>query len=465
MADKNAVYQKKGVVSEGGKERYFMQKAVCYIKENKWATVVLIVTFFVALLYNGLSPYTADDYSYMFSAVTGEKISNIVQIIVSLMDDYLKVNGRVLPHFFVQLFMIFPKWVFNIANAAMYVGLIWLILHVTGIKRKFDGLLWAGIAIAMWVLFPAYGQVFLWMTGSINYSWSYVFALSYLYFYWRVYLNPSEVLSKKQIAGLSIYSFLFGAYSAQVSFATVFVSFVVLCILMYSERTVKKYIGYVIPVITAAVGYLTMILSPAETGRLPEMSTGGIFKRVIDVFETYYMSARVLLIVWAILLVFTICFKVNQKEIVISTAFVAISVITMGMLGAASYVVARHYTNSLFFLLVGIVVLMQSLLEKGNLKVVPYCICAYMLMANIWTLWEGTYDIYDTYRQHQERESYIYEQRDSGNGDEVYVPMIIPLTKYSCKYDLTDLQIDDTYVWPNSAIAKYYGIGKIYGIR
>ena len=43
--------------------------------------------------------------------------------------------------------------------------------------------------------------------------------------------------------------------------------------------------------------------------------------------------------------------------------------------------------------------------------------------------------------------------------------MITLLTKYSCKYDLTDLQVDDTYVWPNSAVAKYYGIGKIYGIK
>lgn len=440
-----------------------MQKVIRCVKENKWTTITIGVMFFIAVLYNAMSPYAADDYSYMFSAVTGERISNVFQIVISLMDDYLKVNGRVLPHFFVQFFMIFPKWVFNLVNAAMYVALIGLLLNRTGMKDNVRPLLWLAVAIAMWVFLPAYGQVFLWMTGSINYSWSYVFALIYLHFYRRVYLRPYDVLNGKQMVGLSVYSFFFGAYSAQVSFATVFVSFLILCMLMYSERKVKKYVHYVIPVITAAAGYLTMILSPAETERLPEMSSGGIFKRVIDVFETYYMSARLLLIVWAVLLAVGICFKVRQKEMVISAAFVVISIVTMGMLGAASYVVARHYTNSLFFLLAANVVLVQALIEKGNAKVVPYCICAYLLTANIWVLWEGTYDIYATYKQHQEREAYICEQRDSGNGDVLYVPMITPLTKYSCKYDLTDLQVDDTYVWPNSAVAKYYGIGKIYG--
>lgn len=442
-----------------------MQKVIQCVKKNKLTAITMCVMFLVSVFYNAMSPYAADDYSYMFSAVTGEKISNVFQIMISLMDDYLKVNGRVLPHFFVQFFMIFPKWVFNLVNAAMYVVLIGLLLNRTGMKDSVRPLLCLAVAVAMWVFLPAYGQVFLWMTGSINYSWSYVFALIYLYFYRRVYLSPSDVLKGKQIVGLSVYSFFFGAYSAQVSFATVFVSFFILCLLMYSEHTVKKYVHYVIPVITAALGYLTMILSPAETERLPEMSSGGIFKRVIDVFETYYMSARLLLIVWAVLLAVGICFKVRKKELVISVAFVAISIVTMGMLGAASYVVARHYTNSLFFLLAANVVLVQALIERGNAKVVSYCICAYLLTANIWVLWEGTYDIYATYKQHQEREAYICEQRDSGNGDVLYVPMITPLTKYSCKYDLTDLQVDDTYVWPNSAVAKYYGIGKIYGIK
>lgn len=442
-----------------------MQKVIRCVKENKMPTCAIVATFFIALIYNVLSPYAADDYSYMFSAVTGEKVSNVFQIIVSLMDDYLNVNGRVLPHFFVQLFLIFDKWIFNIVNAGMYVWLVWLILNVAGTKRKFNIFLWVTVPIGMWAFMPAYGQVFLWLTGSINYSWSYIFALLFMYFYLHVYLYPEETMDKKGILGLSLYAFFFGAYSAQVSFATVFVSFGILCVLMYCEQSIKKYVLYVVPVITAAIGYLTMVMSPAEAERLPGMSVGGILKRVIDAFEIYYFSAQLMLIVWAILLVLAVCFGVNKKEIIISLGFFAISLITMAMLGVASYVVARHYTNSLFFLFVAIVVLLQSLVEKGNMKAVSYCICAYVVVTNLWIMWEGTYDIYTTYELQKERETMIAEHKMSESEEALYVPMIRPLTKYSCKYDLTDLQVDDTYVWPNSAVAKYYGIEEIYGME
>ena len=127
-----------------------MQKVIRCVKENKWTTITIGVMFFIAVLYNVMSPYAADDYSYMFSAVTGERISNVFQIVISLMDDYLKVNGRVLPHFFVQFFMIFPKWVFNLVNAAMYVVLIGLLLNRAGAKNKVQPLLWLAVAIAMW---------------------------------------------------------------------------------------------------------------------------------------------------------------------------------------------------------------------------------------------------------------------------------------------------------------------------
>ena len=108
---------------------------------------------------------------------------------------------------------------------------------------------------------------------------------------------------------------------------------------------------------------------------------------------------------------------------------------------------------------------MQSFRGKGNIECIAYCIAAYVIAANLWSLWEGTYDIYDVYRRTEAREAYIYEQVESGNVDTLTVPVIVPLTKYSCKYDLMDLRMDDTDPWPNAEIAKYYGLKKIYGAK
>ena len=133
------------------------------------------------------------------------------------------------------------------------------------------------------------------------------------------------------------------------------------------------------------------------------------------------------------------------------------------MLCVASYAVGRHYANCVVFLLTAILVLMQALREQGRIGCVSYCICAYVLVTGVWGLWEGTYDIYSVYRQQAQREAYICEQRNNiGEDVVVYVPTITAATKYSSKYDLVDMQTTNIEPWPNTAIAKYYGVKEIY---
>ena len=438
-----------------------MQKIIREINKNKKIVIAIVVMFFVALFYNRMSPYTTDDYAYMLNFSNGERITNPFQIFGSLWSHYLNIHGRILPHFFVQFLMIFPKWIFNIINAAVFIWLIWLVLQAGG-KKKFSLLLFIAVPIAFWIYIPAYGQIFLWMTGSINYCWAYVFSMIYIKYYIDLYKNPMQLLDSKKIFGLSLFSLFFGAYSELISFPTVFVCFIFVCMVMLEKHSIKKYWKYCIPMVTGAMGYLTMVLSPAEATRQGEFSLGVIFKCLIDVFETYYQCAKPLLIVWAILMVIAIYFKVDKKVVIISVSFFVINLMSMAMLSVASYVVARHYAIPLFYLLVAIVVLMQSIRGKGQIECLTYCICAYVIATSVWSLWEGTYDIYDVNRKNAEREAYIYEQVERG-AEVLTVPIIRPLTKYSCKYDLMDIRTDDAEPWPNSDIAKYYGLKKIYG--
>ena len=160
-----------------------MQRLIRFGKENKQIVVGATLVFILALVYNTLSPYTTDDYAYMYSAVTGERITNIFQIFPSLWDDYMNIHGRIVPHFFLQLFLIGPKWIFNIVNAVMQALLIWLMMRISGSKQYNSLLFWLAIPVALWAFIPAYGQVFFWMSGIVNYSWCYVFALLYMNFY------------------------------------------------------------------------------------------------------------------------------------------------------------------------------------------------------------------------------------------------------------------------------------------
>lgn len=439
-----------------------MQKIIQRIKKNKSAVAAIGVMFVIAFIYNMISPYTTDDYAYMYSFANGTKISNPLQILGSLWEHYLTVHGRILPHFFVQLFMIFPKWVFNIVNAVVFLTIIWLMMTIVE-KKKFSILLFIAIPIGFWIYTPAYGQIYLWMTGSINYCWAYLFSLLYMQYYIDLYRKPLKKFSGKSLAGITLYSLFFGAYSELISFPVIFICWILVCLTMLEQKSILKYWKYCLPMISGAIGYLTMLLSPAEGTRGGELSLGLIFKRLIDIFETYYQCAYPLLIIWAILLAIVCYFKIDKKAVVVSIAFFVINLISTAMLSVASYVVSRHYAIPIFYLMTAIVVLMQALRGNKGIECIVYCICAYVIASSVWSLWEGTYDIYDVNRRHQSREAYIYSQVEQGNNEVLTLPLITPLTKYSCKYDLMDLRTDDAEPWPNAAIAKYYGLKKIYG--
>ena len=143
-----------------------------------------IILFFTALLFNHWTPYAADDYSYMFNLSDGSRMTSIGQIFSSLAVHYTKYgNGRLISHFFVMLFLIGSKWIFNLVNAFIFVLLILSIYHLTSHKKACSLLLFFAIPTLLWLYMPAYGQIFLWLDGSINYMWSYLFALLFLSVY------------------------------------------------------------------------------------------------------------------------------------------------------------------------------------------------------------------------------------------------------------------------------------------
>lgn len=122
------------------------------------------------------SPYAADDYSYMFNLSDGSRMTSIGQIFSSLAVHYTKYgNGRLVSHFFVMLFLIGSKWIFNLVNAFLFVLLILSIYHLTSHKKACSLLLFFAIPTLLWLYMPAYGQIFLWLDGSINYMWGYLF--------------------------------------------------------------------------------------------------------------------------------------------------------------------------------------------------------------------------------------------------------------------------------------------------
>ena len=81
------------------------------------------------LILNFLTPLLADDYSYSLN-LSEKRISSIIDIFDYQVWHYFNWGGRTVAHTLAQIFLVFPKAVFNILNSFIYTVLIYLIyLH------------------------------------------------------------------------------------------------------------------------------------------------------------------------------------------------------------------------------------------------------------------------------------------------------------------------------------------------
>lgn len=419
-----------------------------------------------ALLFNHWTPYASDDYSYMFNFSDGSRITSLGQIFQSLAEHYMHYgNGRIISHFFVMLFLIGSKSVFNIVNAVFFVLFVISIYKVTSRNKKFSLLLFFAIPTLLWLYMPAYGQIFLWLDGSINYMWSYLFALTYLFVYIGLIRNRILLDKKWKMILFCIFTFLFGNYSENVSFSVIFIGFILLCIVMYQRKKWKSYFIYVLPVVCGAIGYLLLLLSPSGSAKFSEnLSLPLIFKNAVEIFTEYYNTCRIPLIFFFVLLGIALYYKLDKKEILIALAFFFISVIASGMLVIASYLPERSLANGIVFLIIGIVQLLQLLRSNTRLECVSLCVCIYLIVGSLMSYWEGSYDIYRVHKEQAVRDTTI-ESAVSAGDTVIGVPIITSTTKYCCKYGLLDMNGKDSDdPFPNAYIAKYYGLDKIYVI-
>ena len=161
--------------------------------------VGLILTLLVAgvLIYmlNYFTPLFADDYSYSFSFYDHKRITGLEDIVKSQYSHYFVMNGRVVVHFFAQLFLWLGKGWFNIINTVAFLGLGILIFY-HGVHKELKKHISLLIFIygSLFIFMPVFGESFLWLTASSNYLHGVVLVLLYLIPYRRVAGKKKEDL-------------------------------------------------------------------------------------------------------------------------------------------------------------------------------------------------------------------------------------------------------------------------------
>lgn len=431
------------------------------INSRKVYLSILFIIFMLMLLCNILTPKIVDDFSYHFSFATGERITNVFQIFPSMMAHAEKMNGRLIPHFFVQLFEMLPKCIFNVINSLMFMAMVVLVYKIVMGDKKNNNAMFLTIFGAVWVFQPAFGQINLWLDGACNYMWGITFGLLFLIPFMYGYMYGRHMHNIFAKVGFLIFSFLAGAYSENGSAAFIFMAVIFICLECASQHRIRPRLYDCIAVLVSCMGYLTMFLAPAQwTNKSAKFTWETIRTNFMNALEMYY-SFYIVLAVFVVMLVLAYMCNVNKKRLVLSLVLLSGSLISNFMMIVASYYAERSACSSIVLLIAATAVLMQDVFEGKNRPVVA-CLEACMMLMTVYYVCIGLNDIYVTDCRIKENEAYIYACKEQGIKD-ITLTMFTPDTKYSAVKDLRYLATDTSQTWPNTAMAKYYGVDSIIG--
>ena len=270
-------------------------------KSNPGVIAGLALIFLLLLAANFLTPMTADDFLFSFSHAHWSRLTGVDEIIPSLAALRLNTNGRVLAHFFVQLFLLAPRWLFNVVNAAMGTMLFYILYrYVRRGEPARDLLLLVFLFSAVFVLLPAFGQVFLWLTGSCNYSWTVVLTFAFLYPFFAEYMGRGTELSLPlRLLHLPL-AFAAGAWSENGSLAMLCAAFAFLGLYWLREKKLPRFLT--LRFIAACAGFLFLMSAPSEwSGRRGEVAESTLTK-ALSRLSAHFSSGTLLLLGLAALL-------------------------------------------------------------------------------------------------------------------------------------------------------------------
>ena len=440
-----------------------MVRTMKRINSSMISIVLILAMIFLFILYcNHLTPYSGDDYAYMYSFADRSKIDGLSSILTSLKVHRYTMNGRLIPHFFVHLFLMYPKMIFNFVNALVFTLFLYLIYrHAFPFSGLADGeqnlLLLLTIFGVVWVRSFNFGSMYLWLDGSINYLWCELLLLIWLIPPVRHFMNGKQ-LGKMAECFYIILSLVIGNYCENISVSAIFLCMVFLALTkFYRKETLRRW--QLLSFASALIGFFLLAFTPAEM-------TNKITRSFASLINNFVVALRYYLMFWPLLVFLLLGYllhfrlKLERDTRILSLAFFAASLAAHFVLTFAAYFPVTVANVTLLYLLLACGVLYQPLFQTHAKSVLCLVSILCLCFTAYWS-WIGLKDLRLTHYRYENNEALIREQIDSGE-TKLRVPYIIPDTPYSDLYVWQYLRMDPSHSI-NQNMAKYYGVEEITG--
>lgn len=421
---------------------------------KKQITIVMFSAIFIFMfVLNFLTPLIADDFSYSFGA--DGRIKNLYDIYNKQVDHYFTWGGRTVAHTVAQIFLLFPKIIFSIANTFAYVLLIYLIYRVARGKSEDKPILVIAINLLLWFVLPVFGQTCLWLIGSCNYLWTTDIILIFMLKYMENKPTKRKILSM-------VLMFLLGIIAGWTNENTaVGAIFIVVASLFFMKKSkVKLEKWHISGAIGIVIGFILLIAAPGNYARneLFVDNTSVIVKwiyRAVNYSISFVDILKPLILFTIILVTINIYYKKKIEKNVI--VYLIAAVLTVYSMVLSPTFPERAWFGVIIYAIIADMYLLYNV-DKLN-KVYTYIIADVVLV--FLTLYCSQYlntvlGIKELKSTWNSRINYI-ESEKANNNFNVKVERYVTLDKHNPNYKLEDIAADEG-TWPNNDIAKYFGI-------
>ncbi len=400
-----------------------------------------------------LTPMVSDDFSYSFSWADNARVRSPLQIPGSMAVHRQLTNGRVFTHGLVQLLLIGPKLIFNLLNAGNAVLLLWLFSrHLQDRSRL---LLLVIAASLLWTFQPAFGEVSLWLTGSVNYSWGVSMYLLFLWPYTAAYLGLERRKKWWRTLLFLLLCFPMGAWSENGSLAALFAAACLTALTALRERKLDWL--SLLGIALGAAGFLFLMTAPATTGRAgsPDVAAAvGNFVRIL----TRPSRVGLLYLLWLVCLVFALRAKGDKRRLLLAVILFLAGFGALAAYSFALYFTNRHYCVTVFFTALSTLILLEQALPALK-KGARAALCLVLAGLFLWHLAFGLLDIAVIFKKSLDRRAAIAAALAAG-GERVALEVYQPTSGYSVTFKLNE----DPTEWPNTSVADYYGLGRVEAV-
>ena len=442
--------------------RFDLKRVQTYNRNKILFGMELFLILIIMFVFNKYTTFVADDYSYMYSFSDSTRIRSILDIFPSMYSHAFTMNGRLIAHFFVQLFLLFPPYLFDTVNAVFFLMLILAVYKYCFKRDEINIFGLAAVFAAVWYFVPSFGQVMLWLDGSCNYLWGITFSLWYLFPYVSLVIERTSIKNTVLKILFVLSGIFIGNWLETASFGTILIA---AAMLLVSKFFLKKIIPMymIMSICFMTVGFILMLLAPG-TGKNKVSAEGlsGYIYNFLEAMDMYVNHLMWLVIIFIILFVGALFLGYKKKILLISLIFFLASLCTNFMHIIAAYYPERNMLASTVYLIIAVGILLREF-KNGNYEIAMVSGLCVLLLFSCVQFFHGGVDIYSTYVQHEKRDMEAEEQKENGS-KELVLPKITVATKYSAQYGLADLDSSQQNAWFNRAVARYYEVDSVLGM-